>query len=197
MKVSEPRGTEMAVRGPGIIVSVLLLVVFVFMSIGALRHVSETIPFVGCREKANATDVLDVHHSLIFPDDFRLLIGVMSPSWSSARRQIIRNAYRQFPKDLPVDVVFVQANTGSFNEKNNDRVMRMYQVAVTWENNTFHDILHLNCTENLVEGKTYEYLRKVGSDVSTKYTHVMKTDDDSLGTCFQSLSNFSAHSGCV
>jgi hypothetical protein len=151
----------------------VLLVAFVFMSIGVLRHVSETnrlLSFVGWTEpKATKGS-----------SDFRLLIGVMSPSWSSARRQIIRNAYRQFPKDLPVDVVFVQANAPSFNEKNKDRVMGMYKVAMTWENNTFHDILHLNCAENLVEGKTYEYLRKVGSELSTNYTHVMKTDDDSF-----------------
>jgi hypothetical protein len=119
-------------------------------------------------------------HHLSFDPDFRLLIGVMSPSWSSARRQIIRDAYLQFPKNIPVDVVFVQADTESNNDKNYDRVRDMYQRALRWENNTCHDLMHLNCTENLEEGKTYEYLKKVGREFSTKYTHVMKTDDDSF-----------------
>src|ERR1700685_211990 len=153
----------MAVRVRGIIASVLL-VAFVFMSIGALlprnktveKRVSDTnrarsLSFVGWNNPTETpkpptpppnirspTEKTQHPYRISFPDDFRLLIGVMSPSWSSARRQIIRNAYRQLPDDLPVDVVFVQADTVSFNEKNNDRVMGMYQVAMTWENNTFH-----------------------------------------------------------
>ena len=159
----------MTVRVRGIVAS-MLLVVFVFMSIGVFLPRKA----VGHQNLGRFTTTKDEDV------DFRLLIGVMSPSWSLARRQIIRNAYRQFPSNLPVDVVFVQANTASFNENNNDRVMAMHQIAMTWENDTFHDILHLDCAENLVEGKTYEYLRKVGSERSTKYTHVMKTDDDSF-----------------
>jgi hypothetical protein len=114
------------------------------------------------------------------PDDIRLLIGIMSPFWSSARRQIIRNAYSRFPKGLPVDVVFVEGNLTSDNERNHEKVLDMQRTAVSWENNTFHDIMHLNCTENLEYGKTYEYLKKAGLEFGNKYTHVMKTDDDSF-----------------
>ena len=159
----------MTIRVRGIVASILL-VAFMFMSIGVFLPRKA----MGHQNRGRFTTTKDEDV------DFRLLIGVMSRSWSLARRQIIRNAYRQFPSNLPVDVVFIQANTASFNENNNDRVMAMHQIAMTWENDTFHDILHLNCTENLVEGKTYEYLRKVGSERSTKYTHVMKTDDDSF-----------------
>src|SRR5271170_4582721 len=96
---------EMAVRVRGIIASVLL-VVFVFMSIGPLlpRHktegrVSETnrkfLSFVGWNNPTETTlnalnktsqadtPILHRHpHSyrISSPDDFRLLIGVMSPS---------------------------------------------------------------------------------------------------------------------
>jgi hypothetical protein len=114
------------------------------------------------------------------PDDIRLLIGVMSPFWSSARRQIIRNAYSRFPKGLPVDVVFVEGNLTSDNDRNHDKILDMQRTAVSWENNTFHDIMHLNCTENLEYGKTYEYLKKAGLEFGDTYTHVMKTDDDSF-----------------
>lgn len=113
-------------------------------------------------------------------DDIRLLIGVMSPFWASSRRQMIRNAYRQFPKDLPVDVVFVQGNLTSSNEKNQEKVQAMQQTAMTWENNTSHDLMHVNCVENLEYGKTYEYLKKAGDEFGNVYTHVMKTDDDSF-----------------
>lgn len=113
-------------------------------------------------------------------DDIRLLIGVMSPFWSSSRRQIIRNAYSQFPKDLPVDVVFVQGNVTSTNEKNEEKVQEMQRTAMTWENITTHDIMHVNCVENLEYGKTYEYLKKAGDEFGNVYTHVMKTDDDSF-----------------
>jgi hypothetical protein len=113
-------------------------------------------------------------------DDIRLLIGVMSPFWASARRHIIRNAYNQFPKDLPVDIVFVEGNLTSGNERNEDKVLAMQRTAVNWENSTYHDIMHVNCVENLEYGKTFEYLKKVGDEFGQVYTHVMKTDDDSF-----------------
>jgi hypothetical protein len=113
-------------------------------------------------------------------DDIRLLIGVMSPFISSNRRHIIRNAYRRFPKELPVDVIFVAGDMRWDNENNREKVLEMQMNATRWENDTFHDIMHLDCIENLEDGKTYEYLKKVGLDFSDRYTHVMKTDDDSF-----------------
>jgi Galactosyltransferase len=126
-------------------------------------------------------ELRDSSHSMVYPDDgFRLLIGVMSPSWASDRRQIIRNAYRRFPKDLPVDVIFVQGDTAGENDRNRDNVRDSYRTALKWENDSNHDIMFLECTENYEEGKTYEYLKKVGLDFNKRYTHVMKTDDDSF-----------------
>lgn len=111
-------------------------------------------------------------------DNFRLLIGIMSPFWASARRQIIRNAYRRFPQNLPVDIMFVEGNLTAPN--NEDRVQSMQRTVVEWENSTYGDIMHLDCIENLNNGKTYEFLKKVGHDFGRKYTHVMKTDDDAF-----------------
>jgi len=113
-------------------------------------------------------------------DDIRLLIGVMSPFWASAKRQIIRNGYRRFPKHLPVDIVFVEGNLTDNNPNNYEKVLEMQRTAVKWENETYGDIMHVDCVENLEYGKTYEYLSKVGREFSHKYTHVMKTDDDSF-----------------
>ena len=111
-------------------------------------------------------------------DGFRLLIGIMSPFWSSARRQIIRNAYSRFPRNLPVDIVFVE---GTLSAPNNERrVQSMQHTVIEWENSTYGDIMHLDCIENLNNGKTYEFLKKVGHEFRQKYTHVMKTDDDAF-----------------
>jgi hypothetical protein len=113
-------------------------------------------------------------------NDVRLLIGVMSPFWSSAKRQIIRNGYNQFPKDLPVDIVFVEGDMINNNPDNYDKVLEMQRTVVKWENETYGDIMHVDCVENMENGKTYEYLSKVGREFSDVYTHVMKSDDDSF-----------------
>lgn len=113
-------------------------------------------------------------------DDFRLLIGIMSPIWASDRRHIIRYAYSRYPNSLPVDVVFVQGRAVSETPRNADKINHTQDKLVEWENNEWHDIMLLDCEENLEEGKTYEFLRRVGRELSTTYTHVMKTDDDSF-----------------
>ena len=112
--------------------------------------------------------------------EFRILVGVMSPFSMSTRRHIMRNAYRQFPKDLPVDVWFIMGDIDPWNPVNAGKVQDTYRLAREWENNTNHDIMGVDCTENMEDGKTYEYLKKVGREFSNRYTHVMKSDDDSF-----------------
>jgi len=129
----------------------------------------------------NQTEQVPSQHLPPQPDpNFRLLIGIMSPFWSSARRQMVRNAYNRFPKDLPVDIVFVKGNMPIYNQRNAHKVLAMERNVTEWENNTFHDIMHLDCEEAIEYGKTYEFFKKIGTDLSHKYTHVMKTDDDSF-----------------
>ena len=110
--------------------------------------------------------------------DFRILIGIMSPYWASHRRQIIRNAYSRFPKTLPVDIVFVEGNiTAKINQ---DRARYAHQKVIEWENATYGDIIHLDCVENMNNGKTYEFMKKIGREFGHQYTHVMKSDDDAF-----------------
>jgi hypothetical protein len=126
-------------------------------------------------------NVVHSEHLASSPDpNFRLLIGVMSPFWSSGRRQMVRNAYSRFPKDLPVDIVFVKGNMPIYNQRNAHKVLAMEHNVTQWENNTFHDIMHLDCEESIEYGKTYEFFKKIGTELSHKYTHIMKTDDDSF-----------------
>jgi hypothetical protein len=125
-------------------------------------------------------------HSITVPEkshsenEFRLLMGVMSPNWADGRRLFIRNAYKQLSRNLPIDVFFVQGDIDCPNKMNAHKVLSTFHTRMQWENETFHDILHVECEENLEEGKTYEYFKKVGLEFSDRYTHVMKTDDDSF-----------------
>jgi len=112
--------------------------------------------------------------------EFRILVGVMSPFQKAARRYLMRSAYSQFPKDLPVDVWFVMGDVDPWNPVNAERVLDSSRIARDWENSTHHDVMLVDCTENMEQGKTYEYLKKVGREFSNRYTHVMKTDDDSF-----------------
>jgi len=112
-------------------------------------------------------------------DDIRLLIGVMSPFASSARRQMIRHAYGHYTH-LPVDIVFVQANVPTSNPNNAQRVLEGQRNITIWENSTFGDIMHLDCEDVVEDGISYDFFRKVGLDFTTRYTHVMKTDEDTF-----------------
>ena len=110
--------------------------------------------------------------------EFRILIGIMSPYWATARRQVVRNAYSRFPKNLPVDIIFVEGNITA--PVNQGRARRAQHTVIEWENSTYGDIMHLDCEENLNKGKTYEFLKKVGREFGGKYSHVMKSDDDAF-----------------
>lgn len=120
-----------------------------------------------------------MHHADTTDPEFRILIGIMSPFWASWRRQIVRNAYKRFPKSLPIDIVFIEGNIAVDN-KNIDRIRAMQRTVIDWENSTYGDIMHLDWDEYMNYGKTYEFLKKVGLEYGGKYTHVLKTDDDSF-----------------
>ena len=112
-------------------------------------------------------------------NDVRVLIGVMSPFAAGARRQMIRHAYSHFPH-LPVDVVFVQANIPTSKALNAQRILDGQRNITVWENSTFGDIMHLDCAEVVEDGISYEYFRKVGLDFGNRYTHIMKTDENTF-----------------
>lgn len=114
----------------------------------------------------------------------------MSPYAKAARREIIRLAYNQFNKDLPVDVFFVRGYMKSPNEKNADKVREMQYNVSRWENETYGDILQLECEEHMHQGKIYEYFTRVATDWKDKYTHVMKADDDSFINIPGDFANF-------
>ncbi|XP_058114339.1 beta-1,3-galactosyltransferase pvg3-like [Magnolia sinica] len=106
---------------------------------------------------------------------FRLLIGIMTLPDKYRRRNLLRLVYGiQSPANVQVDVKFVFCNL-----TNEDQM-----VLVALEIMRYNDIIILNCTENMNNGKTYTYFSSLpeildqidGSD--RPYDYVMKADDD-------------------
>jgi hypothetical protein len=104
--------------------------------------------------------------------EFRLLVGVLTMPKRYERRGIVRMAYALQPATpayAQVDVRFVFCGV-------DDPVDR---VLVAAEAARHGDILVLNCTENMNDGKTHEYFSSVPRHFAdAPYDYVMKTDDD-------------------
>ncbi|WOL19729.1 beta-1,3-galactosyltransferase pvg3-like [Canna indica] len=105
--------------------------------------------------------------------DFRLLIGILTVPDSYERRHLVRHAYALQSNNLAgaaeIDVRFVFCNLTKDEQ----------HVLVAMEIMLYDDIIILNCTENMDDGKTYTYFSSLPHlfDEST-YDYVMKTDDD-------------------
>jgi Galactosyltransferase len=104
---------------------------------------------------------------------FKLLFGILTVPEKTERRHIIRMAYAlQKPiHHVQIDVRFVFCKLKTDEQK----------VFIAMESLTYHDIIILNCTENMNEGKTYTYFSTVATMFQGKeqqYDYVMKAEDD-------------------
>ncbi|XP_051197962.1 beta-1,3-galactosyltransferase pvg3-like [Lolium perenne] len=124
-----------------------------------------------CQNNAGltATDVVGV------AVDFRLLIGVLTLPGLYERRNLIRTVYALQQPSLPasriVDVRFIFCRVASEEER----------VLVALEAMRYGDVVELDCTENMDNGKTYSYLSSVPALFgASAYDFVMKTDDDTF-----------------
>ncbi|KAJ3671404.1 hypothetical protein LUZ60_007483 [Juncus effusus] len=119
--------------------------------------------------------------------DLRVLVGVFTIPNNYERRHLIRLAYARQSSlsysDAQVDVFFVFCKLSSEEQK----------VLVALEISRFNDIIILNCTENMNNGKTYTYFASIPTIFSERsYDYVMKCDDDTyvrLGNLVESLRN--------
>lgn len=107
--------------------------------------------------------------------DFRVLISVFTTAKTFERRNFLRLVYSKslWPANNVTDYVdlrFVMCNV-----KNEEHV-----AMVALEMMHYGDIIILDCTENLNDGKTYNFFSNLpdifGHD--QPYDYVMKTDDD-------------------
>ncbi|URE47858.1 Galactosyltransferase [Musa troglodytarum] len=121
--------------------------------------------------------------------DLRVLLGVLTVPDAYERRSLVRRAYllqqpRLVGKAL-VDVRFVLCNL----TKEEQRVLVAMEIML------YGDIMILNCTENVNDGKTYNYFSSLprtlgGADDRRPYDYVIKTDDDTyyrLGNLAETL----------
>jgi hypothetical protein len=105
--------------------------------------------------------------------DFRLLIGVLTLPGLHERRNLIRTVYALQQPSLTavVDVRFFFCLVASEEER----------VLVALEAMRYGDVVELNCTENMDNGKTYSYFSSVPALFGgAAYDFVMKTDDDTF-----------------
>ncbi|WVZ65057.1 hypothetical protein U9M48_014479 [Paspalum notatum var. saurae] len=103
--------------------------------------------------------------------EFSLLVGVLTMPSRRERRDIVRAAYALQPpaRGARVDVRFVFCNVTDPTDA----------ALVAVEARRHGDLLVLNCTENMNDGKTYAYLSAVPAIFAADpYDYVMKTDDD-------------------
>ncbi|KAL5973991.1 hypothetical protein ACLOJK_030651 [Asimina triloba] len=106
---------------------------------------------------------------------FRLLIGILTRADLYERRNLLRLVYGlQSPQKAQVDVKFVFCSLAKEDQT----------VLVPLEIMLHDDVITLNCTENMNDGKTYTYLSSLPSILDNKdgedrpYDYVMKADDD-------------------
>ncbi|KQK04709.1 uncharacterized protein LOC100838166 [Brachypodium distachyon] len=105
--------------------------------------------------------------------DLRVLLGVLTVPSSYERRALLRLAYKLQPPPTGavVDVRFVFCNV----TKEEDAVLVALEIIA------YDDILVLNCTENMNDGKTFDFFSavpKLFADKDPPYDYVGKADDD-------------------
>ncbi|XP_008808354.1 uncharacterized protein LOC103720439 [Phoenix dactylifera] len=122
--------------------------------------------------------------------DFRLLIGILTRADLYERRHLLRLVYSLQPRRATahIDIRFVFCNL----TKEDQRVLVALEIL------RYDDIIILNCTENMDNGKTYTYFASLpelfdGTNGDDRpYDYVMKTDDDAyliLDNLAESLMN--------
>ncbi|XP_077246167.1 beta-1,3-galactosyltransferase pvg3-like [Tasmannia lanceolata] len=103
------------------------------------------------------------------PAEFSLLIGILTRADNYDRRHFLRLIYGiQSSPIAKIDVKFIFCNL----TKEEQRVLIALEIL------RFHDIIILNCTENMNSGKTYTYFSSLPRILPHHYNYIMKADDD-------------------
>ncbi|XP_062194153.1 beta-1,3-galactosyltransferase pvg3-like [Phragmites australis] len=152
----------------------LLLVVFVLPSLRPSRVGADGLGAL-CARRAGYDGWYTVKVAPSAPaesePEFSLLVGVLTMPNRRERRDIVRLAYALQPRAVGarVDVRFVFCNVTD----------PVDAALVALEIKRHGDIVVLDCTENMNDGKTYAYLSSVPRlFAGNPYDYVMKTDDD-------------------
>ncbi|KAB1225159.1 hypothetical protein CJ030_MR1G006438 [Morella rubra] len=101
---------------------------------------------------------------------FGVLIGILTCPDKYDRRHFLRLVYgiQSSSPSADIDVKFVFCNLTKPEQR----------AFVALEILRFDDIIILNCTENMNNGKTYTYFSSLPRILPRRYDYVMKADDD-------------------
>ncbi|RWR90515.1 hydroxyproline O-galactosyltransferase GALT3-like protein [Cinnamomum micranthum f. kanehirae] len=105
------------------------------------------------------------------PPEFTLLIGILSRADNYLHRHFLRLIYGiQHSPIAQIDVKFVFCNLTKAEQR----------ILIALEIIRYNDIIILNCSENMNNGKTYTYFSSLPHILSGHYDYVMKADDDTF-----------------
>ncbi|CAL9041584.1 unnamed protein product, partial [Musa banksii] len=153
----------------GLVCLAVVLLAFVYLVIYPKEF--ELQSFVTACRPSSAAAVSFTEPVTVEPD-FRLLLGVLTSADLYERRHLLRLVYSlQTNLTAHVDVRFVLCNLTKEEQR----------VLVAMEIMRYDDIIILNCTENMNEGKTYAYFAsppKLFDGDRPPYDFVVKADDD-------------------
>ncbi|KAL5205533.1 hypothetical protein ABZP36_033742 [Zizania latifolia] len=179
MSMKAPAGNSYLLLAPlGLLV--LVVVVFLLPSLnGSQRVGSDGLGGVICARRSAGADGYTAAATAAAADppppreepEVSLLVGVLTMPKRYERRDIVRLAYALQPPAVRarVDVRFVFCRVSD----------PVDAQLVALEAMRHGDIVVLNCTENMNDGKTYAYLSSMPRlFASAPYDYVMKTDDD-------------------
>lgn len=141
----------------------LLLIFFIFFNIVQLKS-----PVTASTNNIN--NAITLSETPPRPSiQFSLLIGILTRPDKYDRRHFLRLVYGiQSSPIANIDVKFILCNLTKAEQK----------VFIALEILRFNDIIILNCTENMNNGKTYSYFSSLPHILSHPYDYVMKADDD-------------------
>ncbi|ONI22474.1 hypothetical protein PRUPE_2G131800 [Prunus persica] len=144
------RKRMMLVALPSLVIPLLLFIIF--FNVQVIR--SPSIP-------SSKTTILQTQ--------FSLLIGILTRADNYDRRHFLRLIYGiQSSPIAKIDVKFIFCNLTKPEQR----------ILISLEILRFNDIIILNCTENMNNGKTYTYFSSLPGILPRKYDYVMKADDD-------------------
>ena len=107
---------------------------------------------------------IDLHQKI---STDKILIGIMSVASDLKRRTLLRNIYIYHSDQFEIYFVIAKP-TSSINEK-----------SIQEEQDINSDLILLDITENMDDGKTYSFFR-YAANLPTKYKYYLKADQDSF-----------------
>ncbi|KAJ3670619.1 hypothetical protein LUZ60_008045 [Juncus effusus] len=154
------------------ITTLLLFISLTLLTLGYIFYPTSfrfNSPFASsfCNTASSESSHVSSNYSL----SLRLFVGILTMPHLHERRHLLRSVYSMQKHNLrtaDVNIRFVFCHSMSEEAK----------MFIALEIMQYNDIIILNCTENLNEGKTYTYFSTLPTILEGRYVYVVKADDD-------------------